>query len=78
MNIRQMIEAVVATSSEGQRPRDRAALELGARLALECAKAAGGYKSDVEGVLKDLDGIAVATPAKAVAAPADDPAISGF
>lgn len=56
MNVRTMIDSAGATLDTSARPRMVAAMELGARFALEAVLAKNAYSSDVQEVLADLDG----------------------
>jgi hypothetical protein len=64
MNVNGMIAAMVATQAEQDRPRLKAAMELGARVALEAVLSENAYNSDVKKVLAELDGkVEALTPA---------------
>ena len=65
MDVNKMIEAVVETQGEFA-GRLRAALRLGARLALEAVLSKGPYNGDVKEVLAELDGKAEALTPVAV------------
>lgn len=56
MNLRQVIDGVAATVEPEAQPRMKAALEIGARLALEAVLAKGGYTSDAKELLAEMNG----------------------